>query len=268
MRAPGMGFFSLEPMLIFMILGMLCVPVAAGDVAVEAPIAAMISAMALDRLRAWIRRSRNRIAAKQWQSAGLMACKVPKKPDSAKKRARASPPCNNTADGAAPPEVPDEDTAPVFKRAAIDPDARDPKKPWNPDWLEQEDIKDHFVQVGGHVHCATCMRAKVASKFVRGNPVDDKWELNQLTQHLTNQKHREPAKAQKQDVQAASALKSGRLRALQALKAPVILLMTLVYWLCVENIAMLKLASLYAMIMALPIVSGSSTNPPGNYVNT
>ena len=85
-------------MLVFMIFAMLCLPVSAGDATVEVPLAAMRSAMAVDRLRAWLRRCRNRITDRQWHSAGLMPCKVPKKPESAKKRARATPPCNNNAD--------------------------------------------------------------------------------------------------------------------------------------------------------------------------
>ena len=156
----------------------------------------------------------------------------------------------------------------MAKRPHIDPNARDPESPWNDEWLNEPDFKDWAFTRDGYVYCSACKQQHKKSKFTTGKPVSHPWIRNQLVQHTGGQKHKKAEEERKQAVAAAHALKCKRHRALEMLALPLTIIIRLVYWLCVENVAMMKLASLFGMVTTLPKLRGAfGCAIPENYVN-
>lgn len=93
-------------------------------------------------------------------------------------------------------------------------------------------------------------------------------EPGQLTQHKNGKKRKLAASECAADLKAAKALPDQRNRALAALSMPLTILIRLIYWLCLESIAMVKLSSLYLMVTALHVLKDAfGPAVPTNYVN-
>lgn len=87
-------------------------------------------------------------------------------------------------------------------------------------------------------------------------------------QHAKGKKHQQVEEERKEDLTASKALLDKRNSALDTLALPLSTVIRLVYWLCAESIAMLKLASLYTMITSLPkLAEAFGSAIPKNYVN-
>jgi hypothetical protein len=218
-----------------------------------------------DRLASMALHARNRVAVRKsaaWST--LMGSREP----------RATVPAASPA-SAVSSELPVKGAA--EKRKAVSPGCSepawkkrsfqlDPVKPFDHRWLEDDEFKSWAYAEGGCVRCSVCEKAKVNSKFTReGKPINDRWDRSQLGQHATIQKHKDAILSTEADVLAARALRGSRLELLRKMRTMLLVVMRTVYWLCVENVAMLKLKSLYCMIRGLPGSSFSSL--PDNYIN-
>jgi hypothetical protein len=249
---------------------LLIAPVSAADEDPELPVTLIISAFVLGRLQAWMRRAKNKIQKRQWdQAVGLRAFNPPKKP-----RAEMTPKkLQETAaapaeDSPQQPPVEQPVPAPAPVRPAVDPDARHPKAPWSDNWLTDDAFKDWLFVQDSHVYCACCVQQSKGGLFVRGKPTSDRWVRGQLTQHASTENHKDAVNERQEDTTAATNLKKARSRALAALALPLGVIIRLVYWLCVENVAMMKLASLYSMVTVLPQMAGFfRLDASKNYVN-
>ena len=135
------------------------------------------------------------------------------------------------------------------------------------EWLNEDDFQGVVFVDQGYVHCEACIRGLIKSDFVKGIPTDRPWNRSQLSQHCKGQKHSKVVEDFKENTAAARQIRSSRVAALAALHSSIIVIITLVYWLCCENVAMLKLGSLYCMVKSLSIAANSFKSTPNNYVN-
>ena len=200
----------------------------------------------------------------RWAATGLRGWIPPPKPQPPKPQ----PPKRSAPDEqSAPAEVNEPAKGPCTSRRVVDPEARDPCKPFKKTWLDEAQFDGLFFEQDGHIYCEACIRGKVKSDFAKGLPIDQAWQHSQLTQHCKGSKHKDAAANIKVNRDAANKIKASRSAALQALHASLVVIVTIVFWLCLESVAMIKLASLYMIIKALPVVSDSFKAIPDNYVN-
>ena len=102
-----------------------------------------------------------------WAATGLKRWEVPPKATGAK---RAAQPESN--DVAAPAAKKQQIAAPI--RRVVDPDARDPDKPFRSAWLEEPEFHSVLFQEKGYVHCEAC---------IRGEKKSDLSKISQSTSH-------------------------------------------------------------------------------------
>ena len=141
----------------------------------------------------------------------------------------------------------------------------DPDLPFNDNWLIAGEFKDWAFLEGGCIHCSICHDARVKSKFTSGKPRNDPWKRDQLTQHANGDKHKQAHQQIAEDVAAANALRSSRIKQLDSMRAGLKIVMRCVYWLCCENIAMLKLRSLVNLMRSMP--ESPQSHMSDNYLN-
>ena len=136
----------------------------------------------------------------------------------------------------------------------------DAEHPWNEAW-ESDDRFRGWLRVDkrtGLVHCQYCEKAGENNDFNHGRPITDSWSAPQLTQHAHDKKgtcckkHKRAKDLVMKHAAEATALKQSRRRKLSQLRDSILVVIRSVYWLCSENIAMLKIASLYTFIRSLP----------------
>ena len=177
-------------------------------------------------------------------------------------------PRERSADGP-PPKKPAMEVAAPSSRPVVDEDARDPINPWRDEWLQEEPFKDVIFVDAGYVHCHACIKGKCNTDLGanKGKPVSDSWKRSQLVAHCGGQKHKHAAEGMDKNINAAKALHQSRVSALESMQSCLAVIIRLVYWLCSENIAMVKLASLYSMVKSLPTSVSSFKSAPANYVN-
>lgn len=78
-------------------------------------------------------------------------------------------------------------------------------------------------------------------------------------------KHNEAKRQYEQDLKLAKNLKTSRVTLLKSMEESLQVIIRLVYWLCVENVAMAKLSSLFLMVLTLPVVTFKTVSM--NYIN-
>ena len=223
----------------------------------ETLINAAAAAVVIDRLRAEIlRRIRRNIQNRQQWQGKLSAWKPPPK----------EPPRVSTAEKK---RTVSASVAPKPKKARIDRNDRDPDRPFQDAWLQDDEFKDWLeIDADGYVRCGACIRCDKNTNLglQGGKPVSDPWKRTQLTQHCGD-KHKDAIRQRNEDREAARNLKTSRLNALKSVCSALGVIIRLVYWLCLEGVAMLKLASLYDMVRNLPVVPSSVKLLPPMYSN-
>lgn len=162
-----MALLAVAASLQWVLLAVLLLPMCAatGDEQPEIHVALAGAARLIKRVRAWLRRARNRIvnidAANAWRANGLHGFKLPPKPP---------PPAQKRQAESQPPAV-----CQPCKKPHVDPEARHPADPRNDDWLQDPGIKDWCFTRDGYVYCSGCKQQKQKSKFANGKPVSDQW---------------------------------------------------------------------------------------------
>ena len=252
-------------MLLWLLIAVLFTPVLCMDGAPppDAALAATGAAIVVERLRNEIlRRMRRQLKAKQQWAGMLSSWQSPPKPEQqGSKRSNADSATSNQPTTKKPKSAP---------KPKIDRDARDPGRPFLDAWKTDEEFKDWLeVDANGYVRCSACIAQNKNTNLGEqgGKPVSDAWVRTQLTQHAAGQKHKHAMKERKEDQTAAAALKQGRLSALAQVRSALLVVIQLVYWLCYESVAMLKLESLYQMVRSLPVVSKAFKLLPMHYCN-
>jgi hypothetical protein len=95
-----------------------------------------------------------------------------------------------------------------------------------------------------------------------GKPIDP----DKPVDHSQLNNHQKALFIEGEDAKGANKLRDSRLKVLDGFRATVAVLIRLVYWLAVENVAMLKLQSLFALCVGLP--GANLGDLPNNYANS
>ena len=205
--------------------------------------------------RGWLARARQRIGGRQGAFGPLMSNRT--RPESPAVEPAAKKPC---AKPTPPKQV---NPPPKWKLRGYD---LDPLKPFKDEWLDDPKAADWAFVENGCIHCSICHAAREKSAFSgAGKPRNDAWIKSQLTQHPTGKKHIRAVEQLAENVTDATELRSSRVRYLQSLGTSLNVIIRCVYWLCLENIAMIKLKSLFTFTRALP--ESPTKNLPPNYIN-
>jgi hypothetical protein len=151
----------------------------------------------------------------------------------------------------------------------------DDVKPWHVCWeLEAAFLTWLGVdKQGGLVYCEQCRRTQQKNIFNEGKPVTDSWSRGQLRDHACDstktacKKHGDAKDECDQARLLAASMKQSRRNKLSSIIESLAVVIRGVYWLCLENVAMAKLASLFKMIRALPGMRKLETVDDMAYVN-
>ena len=152
-------------------------------------------------------------------------------------------------------------------------------RPFKRKWLLMPQFQC-FFELRGRVFCAVCQRNKVATKFSNsGKSITDSWYITQLKQHIGEplplgkeneitlmNEHQLAVYHETENKRASERLRTTRLNVLASIRSTLHIVIRLVYWLALENVAMLKLSSLFGLCVGLPGFTLGKL--PQNYINS
>lgn len=150
----------------------------------------------------------------------------------------------------------------------------DPERPWHPEWETHDDFRD-WIEVdyeNGMVRCRYCHKTNQINVFTHGRPITSRWKRNQLTQHATRltqcEKHKTAKEIFDKNSLLAASMKRSRRAKMDSIRGALQVVVRGVYWLCLESIAMMKIASLYKLVRSLPGMPQLESVEDMSYVNS
>jgi hypothetical protein len=120
-------------------------------------------------------------------------------------------------------------------------------------WCSDQRFADWVIVRNGKVYCKYCMFHKEQNDFVRGKPTNAKWKKCRLSEHCEGKGsagHKRAAQVYTDIGSRIAQTKAAREQFLEDKSSFLRSVIRCVHWLCMENVAMLKLRTLVQLVQA------------------